>query len=145
MRVQIGRVDHDHLRSLGLRGQIGHDPSEHTHPVPRLPEIVEGLRRTAVRRRILPSQTILLYECSADQHPLPVGATRAARFCEQRPHSLELRFRQSEQFAHDPSHFRSATPAKTLRSGNAAVPEPEKPVSLSRKHQILQIGFNAYN
>ena len=62
MHLRVGRVDHQDLSILGLRGQLGHDRGEHAHPAPPLPTVVKCLWRTVGRRRMLPHQPIALYK-----------------------------------------------------------------------------------
>ncbi len=56
MSLRVGRVDHHNLGLLLLGGQLGHDRSEHTHPAPLRPAVVERLRRTILPGRVLPHQ-----------------------------------------------------------------------------------------
>ena len=54
MGLRMRRVDHHDAGVLRLCRQFGHDRGEHAHPAPRLPAIVERLRRAIGGRRVLP-------------------------------------------------------------------------------------------
>lgn len=84
MRLQIGRIYHDHRRICVFGGQADHDPGEDTVIASTLPAIVEGLVRSIFPRRLTPSQAIAVDKNNAAQNLQIIHAWAAAALGKER-------------------------------------------------------------
>jgi hypothetical protein len=58
VRLQVGRVDHQPVRSAGLRGQGREYAIEHAHPGPSYEPVIQGLMRSIDLGRVTPPQPV---------------------------------------------------------------------------------------
>src|ERR1700749_2928930 len=82
MRFEVGRIDHDPLRAWSFTSQASEYPLKHAAPAPADKAIIQGLVRTILLRRILPSQSVTDHiDDPADHSPVvnPRFAVRARK------------------------------------------------------------------
>ena len=100
MGFQVSRIDHDRPLVSSLGGQAGHDASEHAHPAPALPPVVEGLWRAVFPGSVTPPQAIAVDEDYAAQNATIIDARLAMALGKERLKPRHLRVSQPEKIAH---------------------------------------------
>ena len=79
MRLQVGRVDHQPVRSAGFRGQGREYAIEHAHPGPSYEPVVQGLMRSIDLGRVTPPQSVANDVNDTADNPTIVDTRNAVR------------------------------------------------------------------
>ena len=73
MRLEVRRVDHDHLVRVACGRQGGENPVEYPRPAPSNEAIIQGIGRTVARRRIAPHQAVPDHMDDPADHPTVIN------------------------------------------------------------------------
>ena len=77
MRLEVRRVDHDHLMRVACGRQGGENPVEYPRPAPSNEAIIQGFGWTVARRRIAPHQAVPDHMDDPADHPTVINTLDA--------------------------------------------------------------------